>query len=41
MKTKKIYKEIIYLPVVVDVKEILSTVQNLKEEIYLEKAMKY
>jgi hypothetical protein len=35
-KTKKTYKEIIYLPIVVDIKEILTIVQNLKEDIYTE-----
>jgi len=35
-KTKKTYKEIIYLPIVVDIKEVLTTIQNLKEDIYIE-----
>jgi hypothetical protein len=33
-KTSKTYKEIIYLPIIVDLNEILITVKGLKEDIY-------
>ena len=34
-KTSKTYREIIYLPIIVDLNEILNTIKGLKEDIYI------
>jgi hypothetical protein len=34
-KTNKTYREIIYLPIIVDLNEILNTIKGLKEDIYI------